>query len=80
MRIKEFVHYGTVNQLCERGINDGGNVRELVENAMIVSGKVKTEIKEEKKKMMLKQMMIKHHLMKLMYYLVMNFVVIIVQE
>ena len=28
---------------------------------MIVSGKVKTEIKEEKKKMMLKQMMIKHH-------------------
>ena len=37
------------NQLCEHVINDGGNVRELVQNAMIVNGsKVKREIKEIK--------------------------------
>ena len=50
LRIEEFVHYGTFNQLCERVINDGGNVRELVENAMIVNGcKVKPKLTSEDK-------------------------------
>ncbi|ETO00026.1 hypothetical protein RFI_37433 [Reticulomyxa filosa] len=33
--VVDHIHYGTFNKLCERIINEGGDVRKLVENLII---------------------------------------------
>ncbi|ETO04255.1 hypothetical protein RFI_33142, partial [Reticulomyxa filosa] len=40
--ITDHIHYGTFNKLCERIINDGGDVRKLVENMIMPNDDKKT--------------------------------------
>ena len=87
------IHYGTFNQLCERAINDGGNVRELVQRAILGNNNDNGDDNmsnnnhyDEKND----QLMANYHckttnpkyysLMKLMYFLIQIFMVMFIHQ
>ena len=49
LRVKKYIHYGTFDQLCERTINAHGNIRTLVENAILPQREDGKENGEDKK-------------------------------
>ena len=48
LRIKDYIHYGTFNQLCERVINERGNVRSMVERLVTKKAETQDDLYESK--------------------------------